>query len=83
MGTNHTTNRLTEAKIKGRLDPGRYPDGGNLYLLVGPTGARSWLLRLTIQGAERGANGKLKRRDLGLGALRHVPLAEAREIARQ
>lgn len=39
--------------------PGRHHDGNSLYLLVSPTGARSWMLRVQVDG---------KRRDIGLGA---------------
>lgn len=52
--------------------PGRHADGHGLYLEVDPTGARRWLLRLTIKG---------KRRDIGLGSASLVSLAEAREQA--
>jgi integrase len=37
---------------------GRHGDGDGLYLLVSPTGARSWVLRVQMDG---------KRRDIGLG----------------
>lgn len=40
--------------------PGRHADGKGLYLLVKPTGAKSWLLRVQVDG---------QRRDIGLGAL--------------
>ena len=46
--------------------------GNGLYLFVQPTGARSWIRRLVIRG---------HRRELGLGSLALVPLAEAREKA--
>ena len=83
MGINHTRERLNATKLGGKLKPGRHPDGGNLFLVVKPSGARSWMLRLTVQGSERDAKGKLKRRDVGVGSYHHVTLAEAREIARQ
>ena len=69
---------------------GRYADGGGLYLLVKESGARSWLLRVQVEG---------KRRDIGLGSVdlagrrdpseddvsilsrRKLTLAEAREKA--
>jgi len=54
--------------------PGRFNDGGGLYLLVGPTGARSWVFRYRSR-----ATGK--HRDKGLGTLRTVSLAEARRKA--
>lgn len=38
--------------------PGRHADGKGLYLLVKPSGARSWVLRIQVDG---------KRRDVGLG----------------
>ncbi|MAS42727.1 MAG: integrase [Rhodobacteraceae bacterium] len=69
--------------MSGRLHPkslttlekrGLHGDGGGLYLRVGPTGARSWILRIVVQG---------RRRDLGLGALELVSLKEAREKAQQ
>lgn len=43
-----------------RLGPGRHGDGDGLYLLVKPSGARSWLLRVVYDG---------KRRDIGLGSV--------------
>ena len=44
-----------------------------MYLYVQPSGIRSWVQRLVIHG---------RRRDLGLGSVALVPLAEAREKAR-
>lgn len=52
--------------------PGRHPDGKGLYLLVSPTGGKSWVLRVQVDG---------KRKDYGLGSLDIVSLAEAREKA--
>lgn len=40
--------------------PGRHADGEGLYLLVKPTGGKSWLLRVQVDG---------KRRDIGLGTV--------------
>ena len=34
-------NRLTPKKVASISEPGRYADGGNLYLLVSKTGAKS------------------------------------------
>jgi len=39
--------------------PGRHADGSGLYLLIKPTGGRSWLLRVQKDG---------QRRDIGLGS---------------
>lgn len=41
--------------------PGRFTDRDGLCLLVKPTGGRSWMLRVMVQG---------RRRDIGLGSLR-------------
>jgi len=49
-----------------------YSDGNCLYLVVDESGAKRWVLRTVING---------KRRDLGLGGLSWVSLAEAREEA--
>ena len=52
--------------------PRRLADGGGLYLLVAPSGAKSWILRTVVKG---------KRSDLGLGSVSLVSLADAREEA--
>ncbi len=54
------------------MKPGRYCDGHGLYLNVIPSGARSWVQRIVIQG---------RRRELGLGGYPLVSLSEAREVA--
>lgn len=56
--------------------PGLHSVGGvsGLYLKVAPTGARTWVLRVTV-GA--------KRRDMGLGGYPSTTLAGAREKARE
>ncbi|RIV75667.1 tyrosine-type recombinase/integrase [Pelagerythrobacter aerophilus] len=60
-------------KVKN-AKPGRHGDGEGLYLLVSPTGAKSWVLRVSVKGG--------KRRDIGLGALSDLSLEEAREKSR-
>lgn len=67
-----TSNRLTAMTVQKLKEPGRYADGGGLYLQIGPTGGKSWLFRYTRQG---------KAREMGLGALNVVSLADAREAA--
>ena len=64
--------KLTATAVKAAKAAGRYGDGDGLYLLVGPTGARSWVLRAQKDG---------KRRDIGLGSAAKVPLALARDRA--
>lgn len=48
------------AKTVQNAKPGRHADGEGLYLLVKPTGARSWMLRVQVGG---------RRRDIGLGSV--------------
>lgn len=67
-----TRNRLSAIKVSGCKDPGYYADGGNLYLKVGPTGAKSWIFRFTREK---------RTRDAGLGAYPTISLVRARERA--
>lgn len=64
--------KLTKKAVDALKEPGRYGDGNGLYLLVGPTGSKSWVLRIVVRG---------RRRDIGLGGVRDVSLAEARNSA--
>src|SRR4029077_590106 len=66
MAGNLTSRRVETAK------PGKYSDGGNLYLIVSGTGARKWVLRFTWRGHAK---------EMGLGSATNVPLADAREKA--
>lgn len=68
----HPEKALSALKIKNLSTAGKYADGNGLYLVVDPSGAKRWLLRIVVQG---------KRRDIGLGGLSVVSLAEAREKA--
>jgi integrase len=63
--------RLTARKVQ-TAKPGKYSDGGNLYLIVSQTGSRKWVLRYTFRGAAK---------EMGLGSASVVPLAVARENA--
>ena len=85
VAVNNSARLLTRTKPKGRhpqkalsasflrsAPPGRHADGNGLYLFVQPSGTRSWIQRLVIRG---------RRRELGLGSLALVSLAEAREKA--
>ncbi|KFG70380.1 site-specific integrase [Microvirga sp. BSC39] len=65
----HTLSARTVATL---AKPGRHSDGGGLYLNITASGARSWVFMWKVDG---------KRREMGLGALRDVPLARARERA--
>jgi integrase len=64
--------RLTALKVGRLKEPGLYPDGGGLYLQITGTGARSWLYRFMLNG---------RAREMGLGPLSSVGLAEARQAA--
>lgn len=68
----HPQKALTSVRINSLTAPGRYGDGNGLYLVVDPSGAKRWVLRTVVQGT---------RRDIGLGGLRLVSLAEARAKA--
>ena len=68
----HPDRALTALQVKSLREPGRYADGGGLYLEVSENGTKWWLLRITVQG---------RRRDIGLGGLRDVSLLDAREKA--
>ena len=72
--TDKQSRALTAAFVASVRNPGKYHDGKGmgLFLLVKPSGARSWVQRVTIRG---------KRRDIGLGSPAVVTLAEAREVA--
>jgi integrase len=63
--------KLTARKVE-TAKPGKYSDGGNLYLIVSETGARKWVLRFTWRG---------RAKEMGLGSAASVPLADAREKA--
>ncbi|TAN58771.1 MAG: DUF4102 domain-containing protein, partial [Rhodospirillales bacterium] len=52
--------------------PGMHADGGGLYLHVSVTGAKSWIYRYMLAG---------RRRDMGLGSLNTISLADARARA--
>jgi Arm DNA-binding domain len=65
-------NRLTARKVATATEPGLYADGGGLYLRVGRGGAKSWCLRYMLEG---------KAREMGLGGLLKVGLADARRRA--
>jgi integrase len=70
----HPHKALSTLRVNSIATPGRYGDGNGLYLVVDPSGAKRWVLRTIVQG---------KRRDIGLGGLRLVSLAEARTKAQE
>jgi integrase len=65
------TSKLTARKVE-TAKPGKYSDGGNLYLIVSETSSRKWVLRFTWRG---------RAKEMGLGSAASVPLADARDKA--
>ena len=65
--------RLTTAvAVRNEKTPGRHPIGETLYLMVWPSGSKSWVQRISIKG---------ERKDIGLGPHPPVSLAQARQKA--
>jgi integrase len=77
MGVDNTMakqiERLNPLWVARCKKPGYHADGDGLYLQVSNTGSKSWVLRFMLQG---------KAREMGLGSLSLVPLAEARQKAK-
>ena len=67
----HPGNARSAAFLRS-APPGRHADGNGIYLFAQPSGTRSWIQCLVVGG---------RRRELGLGSVTLVPLAEAREKA--
>ncbi len=63
--------KLNAKKVEN-AKPGRHIDGRGLYLLVKPSGSKSWVVRVQKDG---------KRRDFGIGSAADVSLADARTKA--
>lgn len=71
--------KLTKRLVEN-LGPGRHGDGGGLYLVVDPSGARRWIVRVVVKG-QRNAKGAPLRTDFGLGGADIVTLNQARDRA--
>jgi integrase len=67
-----TLHRLNATRVKALKTHGTYEDGGGLRLVIDPSGAKRWVMRVSIGG---------KRRELGLGGFPTVSLEAAREKA--
>lgn len=63
---------LVKLAKEGKLVAGVYRDGRGLLLKVEEGGSGRWVLRISVNG---------KRRDLGLGSVKDVGLAKARETS--
>ena len=64
--------KLSALQVTRETKAGLYGDGHGLYLQVSPTGSKSWVMKYTRFGVAR---------EMGLGPLRLVSLAQAREQA--
>lgn len=69
-GGRHPEKALTALGARSLKEPGRHADGNGLYLVVDPSGAKRWLLRIVVHR---------RRRDIGLGGLSVVSLADVRD----
>jgi len=67
-------NRLSATSVTSMDKPGRYADGGNLYLVVTANKSRSWAFIFR--------DGR-RQREMGLGSANAVTLARARKLAAQ
>ena len=63
---------LTALAVSRKTKPGLYRDGGNLYLHITKAGVKSWVFRFMLRGTAR---------EMGLGPLHTVTLADARAKA--
>ncbi len=71
--------KLTK-KLVENLSVGRHGDGNGLYLVVDPSGARRWIVRVTVKG-QKNKMGAPLRTDFGLGGADVVTLHQARDRA--
>lgn len=55
--------------VRAEKEPGYHADGGGLYLQVSEAGTKSWVFRFTLAG---------KSREMGIGPLHAISLADAR-----
>lgn len=68
----HEINKLSARTVVTLKEAGRHSDGGGLYLVVDKSGAKRWTFLFKWEG---------KPKEMGLGGLKGVSLAKARERA--
>src|SRR5438046_1062125 len=68
-----TIGKLTTLAVSQAKRRGYYGDGGGLFLQVSASGAKSWVFRFKEAG---------KLREMGLGPLHTIGLADARQRAK-
>ena len=64
--------RLSTKGVAAKKTPGYYADGGGLYLQISKAATKSWVFRFTLAG---------RTREMGLGPLHAISLADARKRA--
>lgn len=69
-----TLHKLSAKAVASATIPGKFGDGGGLWLIVSPTGAKRWAMIFRSQG---------RLREMGAGAYPAVSLAAARKIAEE
>jgi integrase len=69
-----TLNRLSAFKVEKAKQSGMYADGGGLYLRIAEGGSKQWIYRYVTNDRPR---------DMGIGPVHVLTLAEAREKARE
>lgn len=72
----HLSSKLTKTLVKVKAS-GRHADGNGLCLVVDLSGARRWVVRVTIKG-QKNRQGKPLRTDFGLGGTDLISPNEAR-----
>ena len=68
--------KLTPIGVVKQTKPGRFADGGGLYLYVKPDGRKTWVFRWRDRETQ-----KLREKGLGTYGSRDVTLSEARDLA--
>jgi integrase len=71
LPVSRSLHKLSAVQIRS-LPPGKYSDGGGLWLVKRQDGGGQWVQRVTLHG---------RRREMGLGSLRDVTLKEARQLS--
>jgi hypothetical protein len=74
-------NKLTARTVAGLSAPGRYSDGGGLYLFIDPNKAKRWTFM--YRWGKHPLTGRSQQHEMGLGPVNTVSLAQARDEAEQ
>lgn len=76
-------NRLTARQVETLKEPGRYADGGDLYLKIRHGGSRQWVLMFAVMQDDGSGKKRRKQTELSLGSAAPggLTLADARTKA--